>query len=158
MKDFEQIRAVIRQLTDVPDEVWQEFSRHFVVQQFGKDEYFCREGQVENYIYFLRSGIVRSYFLKDGKEYTFDFFFENEFVTSFTSFISRQPSQVSVQALEKAETWKIHHQYIYELYDHSHQAERIGRKIAERQFMIRSRKELELVSLTAQLAKRFQIN
>lgn len=88
--------------------------------------------------------------MKDGRDYTLDFFFDHDFVTSFTSFLTRKPSLVSIQALEDCETWKISHQYIYEQYRKHHSSERLGRLIAEAQFMKRSSKEMELLSLTAE--------
>ena len=150
MDNFEQIRSVLTQFTDFADDGWKEFSSHLVFQKFNKEDYLCREGQVENYIYFLNKGIARSYFLKDGRDYTLDFFFTQDFVTSFTSFLSRRPSLVTIQALENCETWKINHRYIYEQYTKHHSSERLGRLIAEMQFMKRSSKEMELLSLTAE--------
>jgi CRP-like cAMP-binding protein len=150
MEGFEQIRNALLQFINFPDEVWAEFSAHLVFQKFKKEESICAEGEVENNIYYLSKGIVRSYFLKDGRDYTLDFFFDHDFVTSFTSFLTRNPSLVNIQALEDCDTWKISHQYIYELYRKYHASERLGRLIAEAQFMKRSSKEMELLSLTAE--------
>jgi len=150
MDDFEKIRNSLLQFINFPDEVWEEFKSHLVFQKFKKEETICDEGDVENFIYYLSKGVARSFFLKDGRDYTLDFFFDHDFVTSFTSFLTRKPSLVNIQALEDCETWKISHQYIYEQYRKYHSSERLGRLIAEAQFMKRSSKEMELLSLTAE--------
>jgi CRP/FNR family transcriptional regulator, anaerobic regulatory protein len=150
MDDFEKIRNSLLQFINFPDEVWEEFKSHLIFQKFKKEEPICSEGEVESFIYYLNIGVARSYFLKDGRDYTLDFFFDHDFVTSFTSFLTRKPSLVNIQALEDCETWKISHPYIYELYRKHHSSERLGRLIAEAQFMKRSCKEMQLLSLTAE--------
>ncbi len=150
MTDLAAIRAALERYGTMTDEVWTEFSRHLVSRKFEKDEHLTYRGRVENYLYFLVKGTARSYFLREGKEYTYDFFFPGSLFTAFTSFITRMPSQVGIQALDACTAFKIHHRFIYTLYDHYHSAERFGRIVAEQQFMNRSRKEMGILSMTAE--------
>lgn len=150
MDQLSQIRDILHTVTVLSDSEWEAFKDRLIMQEFEKDEHLCREGQTENYIYFIEGGACRSYFLKDGREYTLDFFFSSEFVTSYTSFLTREPSQVNIQALVKTKTFKIHYNSLQSLYDQYHHGERVGRVIAEKQFIKRSRKEMELLSLTAE--------
>jgi CRP-like cAMP-binding protein len=51
-------------------------------------------------IYWVEQGAIRSYYLKNGNEITTWFTFENEFITSFYSFISNAPSHETIELLE----------------------------------------------------------
>ncbi|MEQ9262276.1 MAG: Crp/Fnr family transcriptional regulator [Owenweeksia sp.] len=41
--------------------------------EFSRKEIITREGQVEKYLYWVEEGIQRSYYIKNGKEYTIAF-------------------------------------------------------------------------------------
>ncbi|HEY0273699.1 MAG TPA: cyclic nucleotide-binding domain-containing protein [Chitinophaga sp.] len=149
MDDKLPVRAAIERLLPFPEPEWAFFRDHLQAQDFQKEDYLCREGQVEQHLYFLISGLARSYYLKDGRAYTLDFFFPHDFATAFTSFLQQRPAATNLQALENTRTWKIHYTDLQTLYQRSATAERIGRVIAEQQFIRRSLRELELLSLTA---------
>ncbi|HNL66851.1 MAG TPA: cyclic nucleotide-binding domain-containing protein, partial [Ferruginibacter sp.] len=53
-----------------------------------KNECLVTEGKVCRHLYFLEKGALRGYYQEDGKEITHWFGFENDFVTSFHSFIT----------------------------------------------------------------------
>ena len=59
-----------------------------------------RAGFKANKIFFVEKGACRSYYLKDGNEITTWFTFENDFTTSFYSFISNEPSHETIELLE----------------------------------------------------------
>ena len=59
-----------------------------------------KSGVVANQIFFVVKGATRSYYLKDGNEITTWFTFENDFTTSFYSFISNEPSHETIELLE----------------------------------------------------------
>ncbi len=65
-----------------------------------KSEYLLKEGQVCKQLYFIITGSVRGYYHLDGKEVTHWFGFENDFITSFHSFITAQPAVENIQLLE----------------------------------------------------------
>ena len=59
-----------------------------------------KSGSVANEIFFVEKGVCRSYYLKEGNEITTWFTFENDFTTSFYSFISNEPSNETIELLE----------------------------------------------------------
>lgn len=61
------------------------------------------EGRVADRLYLIRKGCLRLFFCDDGKEITFQFFFEGDFVASFDSLHTRRPSLFSLESLEPAE-------------------------------------------------------
>ncbi|MCG8583054.1 MAG: Crp/Fnr family transcriptional regulator [Bacteroidales bacterium] len=53
-----------------------------------------------NKLYLVKKGCLRQWFNKDGKDITFQFFFENQTVASFDSFINNIPSIFSIESIE----------------------------------------------------------
>ncbi len=73
------------------------------------------EGRVADRLYLIRKGCLRLFFCNDGKEVTFQFFFEGDFVASFDSLHKRQPSLFSLESIEAAELSAIKREDFYAL-------------------------------------------
>ncbi|WP_163718571.1 Crp/Fnr family transcriptional regulator [Mangrovibacterium lignilyticum] len=58
------------------------------------------EGDVSNEIYIVKEGCLREWFNKDGKDITFQFFFEGQPVASIDSFINQKPSLFTIESIE----------------------------------------------------------
>lgn len=148
--EFTAIRAAMNRILPLTEEEWADFAGRLSLKCFNKGDFLIREGQVENCIYFLNRGATRNYFIKNGKEFTVDFHFEGDFVTAYYSFITREPGSMFIELLEDAETVAIAYSALQDFYDRYHHGERIGRLIAEYQYVKRLRKEMDLLSLTAE--------
>lgn len=61
------------------------------------------EGQLANTLYYIKKGCLRLFFCNEGKEITFQFFFEGDFVASFDSLYKHIPSLFSLESIEPAE-------------------------------------------------------
>jgi len=148
--NFDKIKSAISGFVALTDEKWNAFSSGLLLKTFKKGDFLIREGQTENYNYFLNAGATRNYFLKDGRDYTVDFQFEGDFVTAYLSFISREPSPIFIELLEEAEVVAIPYRHLQEFYKKDHEGERIGRLMAEFQYVKRLRKEMDLLAFTAE--------
>jgi len=100
-----------------------------------KNEYLLREGQVCRHLYFLETGALRGYYNLEGKEVTHWFGFENDFITSFHSFITQEPAVENIQLLEGCVLWKISKDKLTELLNHYQQIERLVRIIYEKYYI-----------------------
>jgi CRP/FNR family transcriptional regulator, anaerobic regulatory protein len=148
--ELNNIHAALNRILPLGEDEWNDLAGGLILKDFYKGEYLIREGQVENYIYFLNRGSTRNYFIKEGKEFTVDFHFEGEFVTAYYSFITREPSGIFIELLEDTETVVIPYGPLQAFYNKYHNGEKVGRLIAEYQYVKRLRKEMELLSLTAE--------
>jgi CRP-like cAMP-binding protein len=101
-----------------------------------KNDYLLREGQVCRHLYFLESGALRGFYNVDGKEITYWFGFENDFVTSFYSFTTGLPAVENIQLLEGCVLWAISKQTVTELFNQFNEIERLVR-IAYEKYYIR---------------------
>lgn len=94
------------------------------------------EGKVCSHVFFLEQGAVRGYYNLDGKEITYWFGFENSFVTSFYSFITRKPGIEIIQALEDCILWSVSYDRLQQLYHRYPEMERLGRIMQERYYVM----------------------
>ena len=97
-----------------------------------KGDYLISENQICNEIVFVKSGILRSFFINSkGDEITNCFTFENEFMTAFSSFITQNPTDENIQAITDCELEVIDKLAVEKLFNSSFKWADIGRKIAE---------------------------
>ena len=87
------------------------------------------EGQIADTLFLIRKGCLRLFFCHEGKEITFQFFFEGDFVASFDSLYRRQASLFSLEAVEPAELMSIGRDDFFRLME---RYPGIRRKFAER--------------------------
>ncbi|GIL22293.1 MAG: hypothetical protein BroJett042_08060 [Bacteroidota bacterium] len=78
-------------------------------------------------MYFLEQGCLRGFYNLDGKEITYWFGFEDSFVTSFFSFISRKPAVENIQVLEDCILWATAYDDLQALYGKHKGIERLGK-------------------------------
>ena len=92
-----------------------------------KGAYLVTEGQRCRHLYFVESGALRGCYTLDGKEITYWFAFENDFVTSFHSFITETPAVERIQLLEGSVLWAISKERLNHLLNAHHEIERLLR-------------------------------
>lgn len=76
------------------------------------------EGQVAENLYLIRKGCLRLFFYHEGKDITFQFFFEEDFVASFDSLYKRTPSIFYLESIEPTELIVIPREDLYDLINH----------------------------------------
>lgn len=81
-------------------ENWLKFEGLFAERKIPSHCVLLREGEVAHQIHFIRQGCLRMWFNKDGKDITFQFFFEGQAVASIDSLLSRKPSLFSIETIE----------------------------------------------------------
>lgn len=94
-----------------------------------KDHYLIREKQVADYIFFIRKGVARIYYYKNGKEITEWIAMDEQFFLSITSFFLRTPSHLIIQVIEPSEVMGIHYNNLIKLAGQYHDIETLFRKM-----------------------------
>lgn len=110
---------------------------HESLQQvvLSKNEFLVKEGKTCRNLYFLEHGALRGYYNLDGKEITHWFAFENDFVTSFHSFITGQVAVENIQLLEGSILWAISKDKLTTLLNQYHEIERLVRVAYEKYYL-----------------------
>jgi CRP-like cAMP-binding protein len=75
------------------------------------------EGKVSQQYIFIEKGCVRTFFNNNGIDKTVQFFFENEGLSSFDSFVNNAPSQCSIETIEPSVVYLLPKQYVTQLID-----------------------------------------
>jgi CRP-like cAMP-binding protein len=79
---------------------WEQFGQLFKREEIPAKTVLLKEGEIAEKVYFIEKGCFRLSFNKDGKDITFQFFFEGEAISSAESFRYNQPSLYSIESLE----------------------------------------------------------
>lgn len=106
------------------------------IRNLKKGEFLLEENHICNEIVFIKKGILRSYFFNhQGDEITNCFAFENEFMASFSSFITQAVAEENIQTLTDTELQVIDRKGLEQLYKSSSNWQEIGRKITEMEYV-----------------------
>jgi CRP-like cAMP-binding protein len=100
-----------------------------------KNDHIQQIGQTCRTIYFIKKGVARIYYFKDGMDITDSFSFENEIVVRVESLFTGAPSRKGIQALEEVEIIAIDAVKLFQLYDTYPAVERLFRKIFELEYI-----------------------
>lgn len=81
-------------------ENWTTFQENFVEKEISSKTILLHEGEISNNIFLIQKGCLREWFNKDGKDITFQFFFEGQPVASIDSFLNQKPSLFTIESIE----------------------------------------------------------
>jgi CRP-like cAMP-binding protein len=116
------------------DDEWNIFSRHLRLRNFKRTGQFASIGKTCSEVGFILNGSFRFFYIKDGVEISNYFCFQNEFISSYRSFLKREPSQISIAAMEDSSIIYFTHSSLEQLLQDGRvvlKMERFGRKVAE---------------------------
>ncbi len=99
-----------------------------------KKTILLKEGDVNNHICLVISGLVRSFYMNEGKDITSRFMDEGFIITSWISFYTRKPGNEFIETQEDTMLACVHYNDIQKLYDEFPEFNIIGRKQVEYSF------------------------
>jgi CRP/FNR family transcriptional regulator len=129
--DLSNFKTQIRKVTDFTEEECAMFVPYLQHKEIKKGEFLLREGQLVNSIAFIEKGVLRLYYLADGKEINNHFFLDNDYAVSYLDFLKNRPSRYNIQALEDTRVITFSSEALQTAYHVSKNWERFGRLIAE---------------------------
>ena len=149
---MEQIKKYIDQIATISEEDWFFFKSKLQRRILPKKTIFLKINQIENHISFIESGVVRLFIPKENpeKEITFGFSFKDQFVSAYDSFLTQKPSLYQLQTLTETSILSITYKNLQAVYKTTQIGDLIGRLTAERLFLIKSKREQNLLNLSAE--------
>ena len=149
---MQQLKLYLDKITSISSSDWSFFISKLQRRVITKKSVFIKVNQIENHISFIESGIVRLFIPKDNpeKEITFGFSFENQFVSAYDSFLTQSPSNYQLQALTETTVLSISYKDLQSVYKSTQIGNLIGRLTAEDLFLIKSKREQDLLNLNAE--------
>jgi CRP-like cAMP-binding protein len=99
---FDQLLNTIRENPELA-----QFRDLLIERQIAARTILLHEGEISTHAHLIKKGCLREWFNKDGKEITFQFFFEGQAVASIDSFLNNQPSLYSIESIEPSIIYSI---------------------------------------------------
>ncbi|MBD3906069.1 cyclic nucleotide-binding domain-containing protein [Chryseobacterium sp. C-39] len=144
------IKDYLQKLALISDEDWVVFSTKFEKQIFKKKDLIIKSGDVENYLSFIETGIVRFWIETEDKDVIFDFTYEKSFFSAYLSFLTRESTNWNIQEVTPIVLWRISYTDLQLIYDQTQVGEKIGRLAAENLFMMATKRKISLLTSTAE--------
>lgn len=143
------LREFYERIIKLQESEWEFIAAHFDRKVFDKNEIITRQGETENYLSFIESGIVRLYVPDDENELTFNFNFKKEFTCAYDSFLTQTTSEYELQALTETIIWQISYKDLQKVYTQTQVGNFLGRIVSEKLFLAKSKRELSLLKYNA---------
>lgn len=147
---MEQVRRYLDNISIQSDNDWEIFASRLVRQEFPKKQILLKTGQVENYLSFIEKGIIRFVIPREENDLTFSFAFGNSFVSAYDSFLVQQPALYHVETLTETVLWRLSYKDLQDVYSKTTIGNLIGRRAGEDLFLKKSKRELSLLSESAE--------
>lgn len=125
----EVFKTIEKTYTPLSTECQQELIASSKVCVYKKGDIVVREGQFSKKVFFIVQGCSRAYYLKDGKDISDWFTFENQFMASIVSFFSNEPSPHYVEFVEDSTVLEFSKDTVDKLSQKHHDFERLISKI-----------------------------
>lgn len=114
--------------------------------EFSKGECLLDEGQICNYLYFVETGWLRTFYNQNGKDVNINFTFEGDFTGNIKSLKREEPSKQIIVAGENSVITSFDKKDLLRLYSDSLEIELLCRKILGT-FLIESNEQIDFQKL-----------
>ncbi|MBW1298403.1 cyclic nucleotide-binding domain-containing protein [Aquimarina litoralis] len=123
------LTAVKKSYAPLSSQCEKEFIANTKFGSYKKGEIVIKEGQFSKKAYLIIEGCARAYYLKDGKDISEWFTFENQFMAPIVSFFSNNPSPHYVEFIEDSTVLEFSKDDVDKLADKYHDFERFISKV-----------------------------
>lgn len=127
IETIENIFTHFEEFITLSENLKSELSKRIKPEVFQKGELVLDANNISKKSYFINKGILRTYFIKNGKEISEYFSGINEWVNSPKSFMQREKDIYYIDAIENTETYYINVNDLIYLFDNFPEMERYAR-------------------------------
>jgi CRP-like cAMP-binding protein len=129
------LKETISSFNSLPEKSLNSFLNKMHPIKIQKGKFLVKENTTSHFLYFIESGMLRSYYFTNNKEVTISFSFSGEFITCISSFIKQSPGYENIEALEDCELYQIHYLDFQDLLENDKDLEHIYRLILEEYYI-----------------------
>lgn len=120
------------------------------IKQVDKGKHLLQIGQTSTAFFFLIKGCIRLYYRNSNNEKTAFFYLENNFVSSYQSYVHQTPAAHGLQAIESCKVAVIDLKVAQQLLESSTKFEFLARKIMEEELITYQNITANYVTLNAE--------
>ena len=135
LKKMDELHRILEALIGITENEWKIFSVKLNRKEFKAKTVIIKEGSTANSLYFIEYGLLRTYHLQDGKEISTYFACDKQFISAFSSFISQTASLEVLVTIEDSVVYELSFKTLSELYKESLKFEKLGRMLAEKNYL-----------------------
>lgn len=146
MKAFQNF---LKQFPHYSEDLFEQLSPYLSIRQLEKNDYFLREGQTCKQLAFIEKGLVRIYYIHDGKEITKCFCRENNITCSYSSMITQEPSSCAIQTVENTKLITLSYSSLQELYKKNMFWQQMARIAGEQEYIVEENHNRSMRDLSA---------
>jgi len=125
----------IAQFPHYTPQVFEDLAPFLTIQHIESGEYFLKQDKICKNLAFIEEGLLRLYYLNDGKEVTTCFCFEDTITCSYKSMITNSPSEIAIQAVEPCKLVVFSYEALKSMYDKNLFWQQVGRLAAENEYL-----------------------
>ena len=144
------IQQYFKQTFNISDKDWDFLASKIYKCEYKKKTTLLKIGKIENYVYFIEKGVIRYFIPKEETDITIGFNFQNEFGSSYDSFLTKTPSSYQIETLTDSILWKLTYEDLQEIYHKTDIGNIIGRIMIEELFKNKSKRLISLLNTTAE--------
>ncbi|MEM9078753.1 MAG: Crp/Fnr family transcriptional regulator [Bacteroidota bacterium] len=104
---MDKLKSEIKRLSNGTDSDIQEIYDNLTLTMLEKGDFLLKQGHICNQYFFVESGAVRLYYLKEDKEFTVWLGQEGQIFTELDSYLYQKPALVSIESIEKSLVYRI---------------------------------------------------
>ncbi|WP_237276132.1 Crp/Fnr family transcriptional regulator [Tenacibaculum ovolyticum] len=131
-----QVIDFFKQFIPISEESSNFIKSNTVVKKIAKNDFLLTQGKVCDFVAFINEGAFRSFYSVDGQEYSKQFFFEKNFCTDYSSFLTQKNSLSYLQAIEDSTVIIFNKKVVDEAYKVIPNFTVFGKKLAENLYII----------------------
>ena len=148
---FDQLRQHIEKRTHLTADEFDIVKNFFVTRKLKKKQFLLNEGEVCRYIGFVNSGCMREYTIDSrGNEHIIQFAIEDWWVSDLNSFLSGEPAEYNIDALQDSEILLLEKSARDKLLDECPKMERFFRILIESNHVANHRRITDSLSTSAE--------
>ncbi len=132
---MEAFNTYLKQFPHYTPKVFEELIPHLIKKSIVSGDFFLQQGKICKSIAFIEKGIMRLFYLHDGKEITNCFCKENTITCSYSSLITQKESHIAIQAVEYTELIVLPYASLMKLYEKNLFWQQVGRLAAQNEFI-----------------------
>ncbi|GGX33686.1 Crp/Fnr family transcriptional regulator [Aquimarina muelleri] len=144
-----ELHKILEEIIGLTENEWKKFNSKLKKKEFKAKTVIIKEGRIASSLYFIESGLLRTYYNLDGKEINTYFACDKQFMSVFSSFINQTSSPEILEAIEDSKVYELSYQSLIDLYKDSSKFEKFGRILAEKNFLCAQERTLTMQTKTA---------
>jgi len=133
---MESFRKYLEQFPHYTPSAYESALPYLSSKEIKAGDFLLEQGRVSRHIAFIEKGLLRLFYLNEGKEVTNCFCRENTITCSYKSLITQQESEMAIQAIEDSSLIVLSYDSVQKLLEKDFFWQSVGRLAAENEYII----------------------